>query len=166
MKTVTLSLLAAMALLPLPGLAQSNEAETLNSILAEVRALHADVRLSQSSQILLAELQLQQSSVNAAVQRRDSAREKLNQTQSQEKFLTVNIARLENPNSEPTLDPIRKKQLTDELDRFKAQLATYKSQEVQVANDLQDAETRFSGEKRKLDAIQSQLDDLMKKLQP
>ncbi len=67
MKTVPLSLLAAMALLPLPGLAQPNESETLNSILAEVRALHADVRLSQTSQILLAELQLQQSHVNAAV---------------------------------------------------------------------------------------------------
>jgi chromosome segregation ATPase len=168
MKIVRVSLLSGVALLTLPGLAQVSQSDpqTLNEILAEVRAIHADVRLSETTQILLAELQLQQSAVNAAIQHRDASHTSLTQMQAQEKAISAEIARIDDPDSELQLDPVRKNQLAEQSAAYKARMPTLKTQEEQLANDLQDAESRVTSEQMKLSRIQSQLDDAVKKLQP
>ena len=67
----------------------------MQSILTEVRAIHNDVRLSQTSQLLLAELGLEQTAVNRALQRRDDFRAKLSQAQAGEKEVNEKLARFD-----------------------------------------------------------------------
>ena len=73
------------------ALGQSQDSETLQAILTEMRGMHNDVRLSQTTQILLAELVLQQAQVNRAMQKRDDAKTKVSQLQDNEKNMTAQL---------------------------------------------------------------------------
>ena len=56
------------------GLGQTQDSETLQAILTEMRGMHNDVRLSQTTQILLAEMLMQRGVVDKAMQKRDDLR--------------------------------------------------------------------------------------------
>src|SRR5581483_3064227 len=58
--------------------------QTLENILRELKAIHATLRVNQSSQILLTEWQLQQAEVNRATERRDNFRGELTGVQNAE----------------------------------------------------------------------------------
>jgi uncharacterized phage infection (PIP) family protein YhgE len=143
----------------------ASDSQTLKEILIEIRGLHNDVRLSQTSQILLAELEVQQTAVNRAIQRRDDAKTKLAQVQTNQKNIATQLARFEE-NAAATSDPVQKKQLTQMQDQFTANLATLKNQEPDAANDLQQAEIALRKEQDTLQGIQGQLDDVIKRLEP
>jgi hypothetical protein len=168
MKTSRLFLLFGMVTLAVPGVAQTSQpdSQTLKDILSEVRAIHNDVRLNETTQILLTEWQLQQTTVNAALQHRDSLRTELAQIQSNEKSTSAQAARFEDESSSPTVDPARKKQLADIEQQLKVGLAAQKVREDSVTNNLQEAELRLRNEQSTLDGIQAQLNDVVKKLQP
>ncbi len=65
-----------MGLLTSPGLAQTSEPnpQTQQQILEELRAIHRDMQTSTSLQLLLAELQITQTSLDHAIQKRDALR--------------------------------------------------------------------------------------------
>ena len=161
----TLMLLGSVIVLPGFGQANQTDSQTLQALLVEVREIHNDVRLSESTQILLAELQLQQSAVTRAMQRRDDMRTRVAQIQEQERMMAAQIAQFEGRDSS-TIDTAQKKQLAQMQDQFKAQVANLKAQEPERANDLADAENSLRKEQSALDSIQGQLDDVMKKLRP
>ena len=80
-----MKLLLCVALsLAIPGICAGQSAspseQTLQAILSELRAIHADMRVetarTQSMELLLAELQVQAATVTRAVQRVDAARSK------------------------------------------------------------------------------------------
>jgi hypothetical protein len=69
------------------GFGQSRDADlqTTREILAEIRGIHEDMRIAQSTQILLMEFEMQQSVVNRATENVDSARAKLLDIQRDQK---------------------------------------------------------------------------------
>ena len=150
----------------LPGLAQSPDTETLRDILSEMRALHNDVRLSQTTQILLAELELQRGVVDKATEKRDGARNRVSNLQMNEKNFATQIAQNEENEKSMTLDPARQKQLADQVQMLKANIANFKSREDDATSALQDAETALRKEQSALQSIQDRLDEVVKKLQP
>jgi chromosome segregation ATPase len=149
----------------LPGFAQTNQtdSQTLQAILTEVRAIHNDVRLSQTTQLLLTELEIQQTAVNRTTQRRDDFRSKVLEIQAHEKEVAERLDRF-HPEAEP--NPALKKEVADMQESLKNELEGLKSQELQRSNDLQDAESSLRREQATLDNIQAQLNDVVKKLQP
>ena len=163
---VCLALLAWFSVLP--GVAQSDSAntETLRDILSEIRALHNDVRLSQTTQILLTEMEVQRGVVDKATEKRDNARNRLTQLQSTEKNFAAQIAQSEENARSLTLDPVRQKQLADQAQMLKANMANFKSQEDEAQSAALDAETTLRKEQSTLQGIQDRLDDVVKKLQP
>ena len=168
MKKALLCVVVGMNFLTVAASSQTSQSDsqTLKDILTEMRAIHADVRLSETTQILLTELQLQQVTATTALHHRDDVRSDLNQVQLREKSITAEIARLDDPSSDGTLDPVRKKQLADQSVSMKTGLAFTKTREIQLTNDLQEAEGQLSTEQSKLAQIQAQLDDQIKRLQP
>jgi hypothetical protein len=77
-----------------PALSQASQpdSQTLREILSELRAMHNDVRLTAVSQILLTELQTQQTVVNQAMERASNARLQLSNLQADEKLVSADLA--------------------------------------------------------------------------
>lgn len=167
------ALLALAAFTVRPALAQPDppapavqpDSSALQAILAELRSIHNDVRLGQTTQILLTELEVQRSAVDRATQHRDDLRQKLSQVQSNEKNLTIQLAQFEEQ-AKQTIDPVQLKRLTDLQTQFKAQMAAMAQQEKDHTNDLLDADNALRKEQDTLENIQGQLDSVVKKLQP
>ena len=149
----------------MPCLGQSEDTETLRAILVEIRELHNDARLGQTSQILLAEMLMQQTAVSRALQKRDDIRSSVEQAQTQQKNIAAQLAQWED-RINAAVDPAQKKQYAQFQDQMKSQLPALKSQEQDRSNDLLDAESRLTREQDALSSIQDQLNAVMKKLQP
>lgn len=161
----TLVLLGILSVLPCGGQAIQTDSQTLQAILVEMRGLHNDVRLSETTQILLTELSIQQTAVNRASQRRDTLKSDVAQIQAQQKNIALELAQFEEKDR-GTIDPAQKKQLTQMQEQRKSYLAIMKTQDQDRANDLQEAESALRKEQDSLAAIQDQLNDVVKKLQP
>jgi uncharacterized phage infection (PIP) family protein YhgE len=157
--------LAILTAAPCLAQASQTDSETLQSILAELRGMHNDVRLSATSQILLAELQLQQSTVDKATQHRDDLQNQVNQLQANQKNMAAQLANLDATSTDAADGP-QAKQLQQVKDNFKTQSANLKTQEDQRTNDLLDAEAALRKAQDSLADIQSQLDTVVRKLQP
>jgi chromosome segregation ATPase len=168
MKTSPLFFLLGLGMLAVPGIAQTSpsDSQTLKDILVEVRAIHNDVRLSETTQILLTEEQLQQTTVNTALQRRNSLRSDLAQLQADEKENGAKLARAEDASSSPPADPKEKEELAEFTEGVKAELAKLKGKDEVLTKDMQEAELRLRDAESRLDTIQAQLDEVVKKLQP
>ena len=162
---LTFALLGILSAAPAPGQTTQTDSQTLQAILTEMRAIHNDVRLSQTTQILLAELQMQQNATNRATERRDDVRTKLTQVQDNEKNMTAQLTQFQ-ACADATIDATRKQQFTDMQANLKIALTNLKSQEQDRSSELQDAETALRKEQQTLAGIQAQLDDVVKKLQP
>lgn len=152
------------------GLGQTSAAgmtdsQTLQAILVEMRGIHNDVRLSQTTQILLTELEVQHGAVDKAMEKRDNARNRVSQLQMNEKNFTAQIAQDED-NAKTTIDPAQQKRIADQEQNMKMNLASMKGQEQDSANALQDAESALRKEQDTLQGIQDQLNDVVKQLQP
>jgi chromosome segregation ATPase len=164
-KTACFALMGFLCTVPCSGQSSPADSETLKAILTEIRGLHNDVRLSQTTQILLTELEVQQTAVNKAQSRCDDARNTLTQIRSQQKNLTVQLARFEE-DAAPMMDGDQKKRLTDMQANFKSSLVALKSQEQDRSNELMDAESALKKQQDTLSGIQDQLNEVVKKLQP
>jgi hypothetical protein len=149
---------------PAERMSQADSA-TLAAILTEVRGIHNDVRLSETTQILLTEMEVQRGVVDKAIVKRDNARQRVQQTQEQEKAVAEQMTRFDD-NANATLDPVQKKQFSQMVDQMKQQSTMLKAQEPDRQNELQDAETTLRKEQDTLTGIQDQLNDVVKKLQP
>ncbi len=166
MKTAALILSLAMAAPACQAQTNQPDTQTLQAILAELRAMHNDVRLSETTQILLTEWQFQQATVTRILQRRDDLRTELAQTQADRKRGEAVRDRVQDQNGNAILDPAQKKDNAEAEEHLRSQVEELKSREQVLAGALQDAETRLSTEQSALDNIQAQLTEVMKKLQP
>jgi hypothetical protein len=163
----TFALLAVLGVLPGFGqTATQTDSQTLQAILVEMRALHNDVRLGTTTQILLTEMEVQRGVVDKALEKRDSARSRVSQMQMNEKNFAAQMAQNEENAKSMTLDPVRQKQFADQAQMLKSNMAIFKSQEDDAASALLDAESQLRKEQETFDGIQDQLNDVVKKLQP
>jgi transcription initiation factor TFIIIB Brf1 subunit/transcription initiation factor TFIIB len=86
-----------MSALAVAGFGQDRESDsqTLREILSEVRGIHEEVRVTETTQILLTELEMQQSVVNRATENVDSARSKLLDVQRGQKLVVSGLEHAE-----------------------------------------------------------------------
>jgi chromosome segregation ATPase len=149
------------------GQTASSDSQTLQSLLTEVRGLRQDLRISlnrtQSMQILLARLQMQEGAVTRASDRFNDARQKLLDMQLHQKELALECKRLEDEigagqNSQQQVDlRDRMKHVQSDLESFGNIVQQQQATETQAEGQLRD-------EQDKLSAIESQLDELIRSM--
>ena len=149
------------------GQTASSDTQTLQALLTEVRELRQDLRTSlagvQSGQILLSRLQTEQAAVMRASERLDDARSRLADAQTHQKHVADDIKRLEDTlSAEQNL--AQQKGLQDALNHSKSDLEA----SVDIAQQRQaaeiDAERQLRTEQDKLNGLETQLDELVRKL--
>ncbi|MDP9049120.1 MAG: hypothetical protein M3O31_00130 [Acidobacteriota bacterium] len=162
---LTFALLGILGVVPGLGQTGQTDSQTLQAILVEMRSLHNDVRLSQTTQILLTELEVQQTAVTRAMQKRDEVRNRVSQLQSTEKNMVTQVAHYDDP-SDTSIDSQVRKQMAQMVENFRSQIPALKAQEQEATTDLGDSENALRKEQDTLAGIQEQLNAVVKKLQP
>jgi len=144
-----------------------NDPQTLQALLTEVRELRQELRSSlariQVAQILLSRLQTQQSVVTHASDRLDEARVKLDAAQNRRQYEAVEFKRLEDSLSNEE-NPAQQKMIQDEILHFKSELEASTAAEQQAQAIENDCEVQLRNEQDKLDAINAQLDKIIKSM--
>ena len=149
------------------GQAASPSEQSLQAILSELRAIHADMRVEtarmQSMELLLAELQVQAATVARAVQRFDAARSKTNEAQEGLQHTVADMTRVEEAQKTGATEA-DKNRLASEMDRLKGGLSSINKLEQDRLSNQQEAEALLRKTQDAYDAIEDQLSALMKTL--
>ena len=155
------SLLLVLGLLASPGLSQTSKADpqTQQQILEELRAIHRDLQASTSLQLLLAELQITQTSLDRATQRRDTLKAEVTQLQADKTTAQADVARFTSG-----MGPNPAQEFVDRFEEIKNGLRKLSVQEAAVSEQLQDAESRLRAAQAERENVQGQLNDLMKRV--
>jgi chromosome segregation ATPase len=147
------------------GQAAPNDPQTLQALLTEVHELRLELRSSlarlQTAQILLSRLQTQQTVVTHASDRLDEARAKLDSAQDRRQHEAIEFKRLEDSLSSEE-NPAQKILLQDEIVHFKSELDASTAAEQQAQAIQNECELQLRNERDKLDAINAQLDEILK----
>jgi chromosome segregation ATPase len=125
----------------------------------------ADDRLSESTQILLTELEMQQSFVNRATENVDSARSKLQDVRRDQKLEAGEVEHDEDHLSQAS-DPDEKKHFSEEIERHKANIATLKIEKGNRATALQEMEQRLQTAQDSLQDIEKELNEIIARVRP
>jgi chromosome segregation ATPase len=161
MKRLTFALF--MGLLASPGFAQTSEPnpQTQQQILEELRAIHRDMQASTSLQLLLAELQITQTSLDLATQRRDTLKTQVTQLQAEKTTAQAEVDRF-GSGMEKVSKPDQ--EFVDKFQELKDGLTKLTVQEAAATEQLQDAEGRLRAARAEKENVQGQLSDLMKRV--
>ena len=153
--------------LVVPGSAQNRDpnSQTLQEILTELKAIHDDMRVTESTQILLAELEMQQAVVNRATENVDAARSKLLDLQRDQKLFAYELARAEERLDKSTNED-EKKSLTEEIERHKGNAAALKLEEQRRMTTLQEMEERLKTAQDSIESINRELSAIIARFQP
>jgi len=148
------------------GQTASSDSQALQALLTEVRALRQDLRISlariQSGQILLSRLQTQQAAVTRASERLSDARSKLAEAENHQKDVRNNLKRFEETlNDEQS--PAQQKELRDVINHLKSELEDSIDVQQRQATEIE-AEHQLGAEQDKLNALEAELDELVRKL--
>jgi chromosome segregation ATPase len=142
-----------------------SDLQTLREILVEVRGIHEEVRMTESTQILLAELEMQQSVVNRATESADSARSRLLDVQRDQKLVASDLQHAEDQLNQAS-NPEDRKHIDEEIDRLKGNIAALKLEESGRATTLQQMEQRLQSAQDSLDDIEKELNEIVVRLHP
>ncbi len=151
------------------GQSTSNDSQTLQALLAEVRQLRQDLQATtiaaQRAQILLYRLQGQEGAVARASQRLDEAREMLAGTQSERRHLATEVKQHEDfvRNTENPLT--QRKAFENRLPDDRTRLESFENMELQQQAREEEAEQQLRAEEAKLSDLREQLDRLDKALE-
>ena len=158
-------LLLFMGLLVSPGWSQTStpDPQTQQQILDELRAIHRDLRASTTLQLLLAELQITQTSLDRATQKRDTLKAQVAQLQADIISAQAEVAKFET-GMEKVANPDQ--QFVERLEDLKDELRKVTAQQAATSEQLQDAESRLRAAQAERENVQAQLSDLVKKLSP
>jgi DNA repair exonuclease SbcCD ATPase subunit len=147
------------------GQASSSDSQTLQALLTEVRELRKVLLVSiakmQSAQILLARLQIQEVAVTRASQHLDDARSRLAEVQLVLKSEAAEIKHWEDeaPNANET-----PAQIEEAVKRAKSDMESATNLEQQRQAIETEAELQLRTEKEKLNALETQLDELVRNM--
>lgn len=153
--------------LAVPCLAQAtqSDSQTLQAILAEIRAIHQEVKVTQTTQILLTELEIQQTVVNRATQRADEAQLRLSDIKTAEKDNAGEQTRTKEK-LDQTTDPRESEAWADRIEELKRNAAALATAEQERTSTLQTAQQQLKDAQDSLDDIQNQLNAIVKQLTP
>jgi chromosome segregation ATPase len=142
------------------GQDRQSDSQTLREILTEIRGIHEDVRVTESSQILLTELQMQQGVVNRATENVDSARSKLLDIQRDQKLVASELEHAEDQLSKAS-ETDEKNHFAAEIERLKANIAALKVEESGCTTTLQQMEQRLQTAQGSLEDIEKELNEII-----
>ena len=149
------------------GQAAPSDSQTLQALLSEVRELRQELRISltrmQSTQILLTRLQTQQAALTRASERLNEARSKLADVQNHQKDVRNNLKRFEDVLSDEQ-NPGQQKELRDRINHSKVELESSETYVEQCQATEIEADQQLRAEQDKLNALETQLDELVRKL--
>jgi chromosome segregation ATPase len=148
---------------PCFGQTSQSDSQTLQAILNELKQIHEETRVTQTTQILLAEPGTQQGQVNRAQQRVDEAQSRLSQTQTDRKHFTGELARSEHARNEAA-DTVQKKQLTETIESLKLAFENQRNNEQESSSRLEQAQEQLRNAETALDEIQGELNTIVKRL--
>ena len=145
--------------------ASGPDSSAIQAILSELRGIHKDMRTTAISQILLTELQTQQTVVNAATARVNSARIDLSNLQADEQKTSAALADSQDHWANES-DPNRKGAFSAVAAEHRAELSALRTKEDGLSTNLRAAENQLRLAQDTLDDIQRRLDETVKRLQP
>jgi hypothetical protein len=149
------------------GQTAPSDSQTLQSLLSEVRELHRELQSSlakmQRAQILFIWWQTQQSAEEHASQRLDDARTKLAGEQDHQRHIALDSKHVEDDLSAEQV-PAQQKVLQDQADRLKVDFETSTKMVDQDQQAEIDCEQKLRNEQDKLDALDAELDDIVKSM--
>jgi chromosome segregation ATPase len=165
MRTVLFPLFLLLAASSSFGQSGESDSQALREILAELRAIHEDMRVSETTQILIAELEMQQSAVSRATENADSVRAKLNDVRREQKLVTTELETAQE-NLDKATSADERNALSTEIERHKSNIAALKTVERDETVTLQEMEQRLQTAQDKLESIQDQLNTAISRLGP
>ena len=146
--------------------ATPSDVQTLQAILTEVRALRQDLRVSlnraQTMQILLARFQMQEGGITRASDRLNDARQRLLDTRVHQKEMALEVKRLEEELNSAE-NPPQQADLQDRIKHAKSGLEAAGTMEQQQQTTEIQAEQQLRSEQDKLSALETQLDELIRR---
>jgi hypothetical protein len=149
------------------GQTASPDSQTLQAILSEVRALRQDLRVSQnraqSMQILLARFQMQEGVVARASDHFNDARQRLLDAQVHQKELALQLKRLEDEVNNAQ-NPQQQADFQDRVKHTQSDLEVLGNIAQQQQTTEAQAERQLRDEQDKLNAIEGQLDELIRSM--
>ena len=150
-----------------PGLAQSvdTDAQTLREILVELRAIHEDMRVTETTQLLVAELEMQQGVVNRATENADTARARLNDVRIDQKHIEAELQTAQEQ-LDKSSNAEERNALSEQIERQKSNQAELKNVERDRAATVQQMEQRLQAAEDKLAGIEDELGAVISRLQP
>jgi len=166
-----LSLLPLALLLATTAFAQtnSNDSDTLKSLLSEVRLLRQDLRTTtvaaQRAQILVYRAQAQESVVRRMQERVDDSRSKLAQIQTEQRNRAASIKQIDEKRSQSDTTAAEQKELEGVLAQIKPRFDADANKEQETQAKLIESEEQLRLEQAKLGGLQDQLDRLEKLLE-
>jgi chromosome segregation ATPase len=147
------------------GQSQASDSQTLRDILGELRAIHEDLRVSETTQLLIAELQMQQAVVNRATEDTDNARTKLNDIHRDQKQIAAELERAEDQ-FDKAPSPDQRNAITQDIERHNSNLAGLKRAERDWNTTTQDMQQRLQNAQDKLATIEAELNGVIDRLGP
>lgn len=169
MKRPWLLLLALVFAVPAFAQTNSNDSDTLKSLLAEVHMLRQDLRMTtiaaQKAQILLYRIQVQESVVRLVQERVDDTRSKLSQLQLEQRNRASAMKQIEEKRGQSLTTIAEQKELEGMLGQMKTKFDADANKEQEIQTKLNESEEQLRLEQAKLVALQDQLDRLEKGLE-
>jgi chromosome segregation ATPase len=150
------------------GQAAGADSQTLQALLAEVRQLREDLRIStvtsQRAQILIYRAQAQETVVQRLTQRLEETKTRITQLDAEQKRAAAQIKQLEDMKVAND-NPIERKQLEDVISHTKERLDESVSEAQESQAKATDLEEQLRTEQAKLGRLQDDLDRLDKSLE-
>jgi DNA repair exonuclease SbcCD ATPase subunit len=141
----------------------SNDSQTLQTLLKEVRQLRQDLKSSamaiERAQILIHRLQVQETAVGRALQRLDEARSILATATSSRQGLAAQIKNIENRQGGAN-NALEQKETVELVTQLKAKLGLSLSEEQEKQTKVTECEEQVRLEQTKRNELQNQLDEL------
>ena len=162
-RAVLLTIVLAFAALSASAQAGQSDSQTLQAILSELRAIHEEMKTTESSQILLTELQMQQNVVNRAAQHVEEMQAKLSDVRGEQKNDAGELNRLKEQLDRAT-DQQQVKDFSDKIAELKANISALDAMEQDRSASLDTAQQKLRDAQSSLDEIEDQLSSIVKRM--
>jgi len=162
-RPLLLAILSFAAAIPCSAQTAPSDAQTLQSILTELRAIREEVKTTQTTQILLTELEMQQSVVNRATQQVGDIETKLTEVKAGQKFTADELARAKDQ-LDQTTDPQESKSLSHRIDDLKSNAAGLDAAVRERSASLQTAQQKLQDAQNALDDVEAQLNAIVRRM--
>lgn len=164
-RVATIALFWLLLSMASAGQAQESDSQTLHQILVELRAIHEDMRVTETTQLLVAELEMQQGVVNRATENTDNAKTKLNGIHQDQKRVAADLDRFQD-SLEKAANPDQRNAIAQAIEMSKSRLVEMETSERDANTTLQDMQQRLQNAQDKLSSIESELGSAIARLGP